>query len=793
MSQLEWNELDEKAVKVAKILAADAVEKVGNGHPGSAVSLAPAAYLLFNKVMNLNPADTTWRGRDRFILSIGHSSVTQYIQLYLTGAGLELDDLKALRTYGSLTPGHPEYAHTKGVEITTGPLGQGISSAVGFAMAQRFEKATLEPIKSNNGSAFDHFVYTITGDGCLQEGVSAEAASLAGVHKLGNIIMIWDDNRITIEGDTKVAFQEDVLKRYEAYGWDVSSVDWTNGGTEYKEDVHALYDAIEAAKRVTDKPSLIRLSTLIAWPTPGKTGSASSHGSKLGTEAVAGLKSVLGFDPNKTFEVPNEVIEYTRNQAAEKARDAVRLYNEQISMWKINNSDKVALFDRLYNQGPAGKPNQPKAKLGALPDGLDAVIDAAARSFEAGKDVATRAASGTVINEIAKIMPEFWGGSADLAGSNNTTIKDALSFGPSSATTADWKCTEGGRVIHFGIREHAMGQIVNGIVLSGNTRVFGGTFFQFADYMRDSARIAALQGIPSVFVWTHDSIAVGEDGPTHQPVEHLTAMRSIPGFNVARPADGAETAYCWLKTLQTYNNPTGLILSRQNLENLPHYVDGAGFADAKGAVKGGYILLETGPNKGTIVDGQYANVSQTENAEGQTPGIPDVIIIATGSEVSLAVIAAQSLGNKGITARVVSMPSIEWFEEQTASYKESVLPSSVRARVSVEAGIALSWHKYLGDAGEAVSLEHFGASGDPVVLYKEFGITSEAVEEAANKSIEKAAGTANGTIVEVIKEVIVEKIVEVPAEVPVTVATDNKADEPAKSSGSVWDNIKVVD
>ncbi|GHT81782.1 transketolase [Actinomycetota bacterium] len=707
MSNIEWCELDDRAVKVAKVLAADAVEKVGNGHPGTAISLAPVAYTLYQKFLKFDPKDPTWRGRDRFVLSIGHSSLTQYIELYLADAGLELEDLKHFRTYGSLTPGHPEYSHTKGVEITTGPLGQGLASAVGFCYAQRFEKGLFDP--EGKTDLFDNYTYVICGDGCLQEGLTNEASALAGLQKLGNLILIWDDNHITIEGDTKISFTEDVLKRYEALGWHTQAVDWTNGGTEYKEDTLELADAIENAKTVTDKPSIIRLTTLIAYPTPGKTGEESSHGSKLGTDAVRGLKEILGFCPEVDFPVDEEALAHSR-RVVESGAKLHADWDEKLAAWKAANPEQAALYARLYESGTPGKPNQPKKFLGALPTELDDVIKEYVKGLEVGATIATRNSSGQVINEIAKVLPEFWGGSADLAGSNMTTIKGAASFVPAENETEAWPdASPYGRVLHFGIREHAMGQIINGIELYGNTKSFGGTFFQFADYMRDSARIAALQGIPSVFVWSHDSIAVGEDGPTHQPIEHLAAMRAIPNFNVVRPADAAEVAYSWKKILNTQTAPTGLILSRQNVPNLPHGKD-AGFGCACAAQKGAYI---------------YKDVE----------GTPDVILIGTGSELSLAVEAAEQLAADGVKARVVSFPSIEWFEEQDADYKESVLPKAVRARVVVEAAIAQPWWKYLGDAGEAVTIETFGASGDPKTLYTELGVTTENVVAAAKKSI----------------------------------------------------------
>ncbi|GEL93596.1 transketolase [Cellulomonas composti] len=689
-----WTDLDVRAVDTVRVLAADAVEKVGNGHPGTAISLAPAAYLLYQNVMRHDPTDPAWLGRDRFVLSAGHSCLTQYIQLYLAGFGLELDDLQALRTWGSKTPGHPEYKHTTGVEITTGPLGQGLASAVGFAMAQRRERHLLDPEAAPGTSPFDHFTYVIASDGDLQEGVTSEASSIAGTQELGGLIVLWDDNHISIEGDTQIAFTEDVLARYEAYGWHVQFVDWTAGG-EYREDVDALAAAIEAAKAVTDKPSFIGLRTLIAWPTPGKTDDHSSHGSKLGTDAIRGLKELVGFDPDKTFEVAPEVIAHTRSLAA-RAAGARATWQKAFDAWAAANPDRLALLERLVAHE------------------LPADWEQALPVFPAGKSVATRAASGEVLSAIADELPELWGGSADLAGSNNTTMKGQPSFLPAHRSTHEFAGDEGGRTLHFGIREHGMGAILSGITLHGLTRAYGGTFLQFADYMRGSVRLASLMGVPSIYVWTHDSIGLGEDGPTHQPVEHLTALRAIPGLTIVRPADANETAQAWKATLEHRDGPVGLILTRQNVPTFPRGEDG--FAPADGVAKGAYVLLEA------------------------STGAPDVILIGTGSEVQLAVQARETLEAAGIATRVVSAPSLEWFAAQDAAYRESVLPAAVRARVSVEAGIALSWHRIVGDAGRSVSLEHFGASADAETLYREFGITAEAVVAAAHESLAAVRG-----------------------------------------------------
>ncbi|PKQ33160.1 MAG: transketolase [Actinobacteria bacterium HGW-Actinobacteria-11] len=694
MSELQWDEIDRRAVDTARILAADAVEKVGNGHPGTAMSLAPAAYLLYQRVLRHDPTDTDWLGRDRFILSVGHSSLTQYVQLYLGGFGLELDDLKALRTWGSLTPGHPEYGHTKGVEITTGPLGQGLASAVGFAYAARYERGLFDPEAAAGTSPFDHFVYVIAGDGDLQEGVTSEASSLAGHQQLGNLIAIYDSNQISIEDDTNVAFTEDVAKRYESYGWQVQVVDWKKTG-EYVEDVAELNAAIEAAQGETSKPSLIILKTIIGWPSPGKQNSGKIHGSALGADELAATKKVLGFDPDQNFVVADEVIAHTRGLAA-RAAEARAAWQESFDAWASANPEKKALLDRLEAQ------ELPADITGALP------------VFESGKEVSTRAASGQVINALAAELPELWGGSADLAESNLTTIKDAPSFIPTEWSTHEWSGNPYGRVLHFGIREHAMGAIVNGIVLHGPTRAFGGTFLIFSDYMRPAVRLAALMDIPSVFVWTHDSVALGEDGPTHQPIEQLATLRAIPNFTVVRPADANETSAAWLEILRRHGGPAGIALTRQNIpvfERGDGAASGDVFASADNASKGAYVLAEA------------------------PSGTPDVIIIATGSEVQLAVGAREALAAEGVNVRVVSAPSLEWFHEQDEAYRESVLPASVTARVSVEAGSVLGWREIVGDRGRSIGIDHFGASADYKTLFEKFGITTEAVIAAARETI----------------------------------------------------------
>ncbi len=697
MAALSWDELDKKAVDTARVLAADAVEKVGNGHPGTAMSLAPAAYLLYQKVMRHDPSDTHWVGRDRFILSAGHSSLTQYVQLYLGGFGLELDDIKSLRTWGSKTPGHPEYGHTDGVEITTGPLGQGISSAVGFAYAQRFERGLFDPDAADGESPFDHYTYVIAGDGDLQEGVSAEASSLAGHQQLGNLIAIYDSNQISIEDDTNIAFTEDVAARYEAYGWHVQTVDWKKTG-EYVEDVQALYDAIIAAQGERDKPSLIILKTIIGWPSPKKQNTGKIHGSALGAEELAGLKEVLGFDPAESFVVADEVIAHTR-QLVERGKAARAEWQKGFDAWAAANPDKKALFDRI--------------EAGVLPEGVEDALPV----FEAGKDLSTRAASGKVLGALGAVIPELWGGSADLAESNLTTIEGAKSFVPPQWSTHEWTGDQYGRVLHFGIREHAMGAILNGIALHGNTRAFGGTFLIFSDYMRPAVRLAALMKVPSIFVWTHDSVALGEDGPTHQPIEQLTTLRAIPDLDIVRPADANEVAWAWKTILERRENPAGIALSRQNLPV---------FARGEGAAEGDVLAAASYTAKGAYVLAEAPN------------GTPDVILIATGSEVQFALEAREQLKAEGVNARVVSFPSQEWFAEQDEAYRESVLPASVTARVSVEAGLALTWAPYLGAHGRSVSIEHFGASADYKTLYREFGITTEAVVQAAKDSIAAA-------------------------------------------------------
>ncbi len=695
MSKLEWTDLDQRAVDTARVLAMDAVQKVGNGHPGTAMALAPVAYTLFQKVMRHNPANPDWAARDRFVLSCGHSSITLYTQLFLAGFGLELDDLKSLRTWGSKTPGHPEHGHTAGVETTTGPLGQGVANAVGMAMAARRERGLFDPDAAPGESPFDHQVYAICSDGDLEEGVSAEASSLAGHQQLGNLTLIYDDNDISIEGDTDIAFSEDVAARYEAYGWHVQRIDWTHGGKEYREDPQQLWDALEQARRVTDRPSFISLRTIIAWPAPHAQGTGKAHGSALGEEEVAATKKILGFDPTQTFEIDDEVLAHTR-AAVERGKRAEAAWQEQFDAWAKRFRQRHDVYERMRTR--------------TLPAGWDDALP----SFDADpKGVATRKASGAVLSAIAPALPELWGGSADLAESNNTTPNGEPSFIPQALSTKDFSGDEYGRVLHFGIREHAMGSIMNGIALHGGTRVYGGTFLVFSDYMRPAVRLAALMQLPVTYVWTHDSIGLGEDGPTHQPVEHLAALRAIPGLDVVRPADANETVAAWKAVLEHTDRPAGLALTRQNVPTFPRGTDtdGQRWAGTEDVARGGYVLID---------------------AAG---GEPDVILIGTGSEVQLAVEARTALAEKGISARVVSMPCREWFDAQEQAYRDAVLPPAVRARVSVEAGIAQGWRDVVGDAGRIVSLEHFGASADFATIFRQFGITAEAVALAAEQSI----------------------------------------------------------
>ena len=694
-----WSDLDVRAVDTVRLLAADAVQKVGNGHPGTAMSLAPLAYLLYQNVMTHDPSDPTWLGRDRFVLSAGHSSLTQYIQLYLSGYGLTLDDLKSLRTWGSLTPGHPEVHHTTGVEITTGPLGSGLASAVGMAMAQRRQRGLFDPAAKPGTSPFDHRVYVIASDGDMQEGVSHEACALAGHQELGNLTLVYDANQISIEDDTDIAFSEDVAARFAAYGWHVVEVDWRKDadGATYVEDVDELLAAIRSGEKVTDKPTLVVLHTIIAWPAPTKQNTGKSHGSALGDAEVSATKELLGFDPKKSFTVEPAVLRHAR-EVGKRGKTARREWEKGFKAWRKANPERAELLDRVV----AGQP--PKGLARALP------------TFPADeKGLATRAASGKVLAALADVMPELWGGSADLAESNNTTMEGQPSFIPTGKQTREWKGGPYGRTLHFGIRENGMGMILNGIALEGLTRPYGGTFLVFSDYMRPAVRLAAIQQVPVTYVWTHDSIGLGEDGPTHQPIEHLAALRAIPGLDVVRPADANETAAAWAQILSRHDGPAALCLTRQAVPTF----DRKKLGKASGVAKGAYVLVE-------------------ESRAGR----PDVIIIATGSEVQLAVAAAERLEKSKIATRVVSMPCREWFERQTRGYQDKVLPPSVRARVSVEAAVSMGWHDIVGDAGRSVSIEHFGASADYQTLYREFGITTEAVVKAAKDSIKAASHAA---------------------------------------------------
>lgn len=679
--------MDRRTVATIRALAMDAVQRAGNGHPGTAMALAPAAYLLFQRFLRHDPSDPDWLGRDRFVLSCGHSSLTLYIQLFLSGYGLELSDLEAFRTAGSLTPGHPEHGHTVGVETTTGPLGQGIATAVGMAMASRYQRGLLDPTAPWGFSPFDHRVWVIASDGDLEEGISGEASSLAGVQRLGNLTVIWDDNHISIEGDTGVAFNEDVIERYESYGWNVHYVGMTPDGDI---DVLALAGALQAATSQQERPTFIAMRSTIAWPAPHARNSSKAHGAALGADEVAATKEVLGLDPGKNFQIPSGVLENARG-VVERGKELHREWDQSFAAWRANHPEQAELLDRLLAR--------------RLPEGLSDVLP----KFEAGTSIATRAASGKVINAIAAAMPEFWGGSADLAESNNTTIEGGLSFLPAGSGLKD--SSPYGRIIHFGIREHAMGAILNGIALEGLTRPFGGTFLVFSDYMRGSVRLAALMQTSVVYVWTHDSVGLGEDGPTHQPIEHLWSLRGIPGLAIVRPADGNETAQAWLETLRR-GTPTGLILSRQGLP----VIDRSTHAPATDTARGAYVL-----------------------AEASAPA--KAILIATGSEVQVALAAKDILEGEGTPTRVVSAPCLEWFDDQDQAYRASVLPDTAAVRVAVEAGATYGWWKYLGPRGAVVGIDHFGASADGALLLKEFGITADAVA-ASVRTLIAAGGTS---------------------------------------------------
>ena len=696
--KLEWTELDQKAVDTIRVLAMDAVQKVGNGHPGTAMSLAPAAYLLFQRFLRHDPTDPGWAGRDRFVLSCGHSSLTLYIQLYLSGYGLQIEDLQSLRTWGSLTPGHPEHGHTVGVETTTGPLGQGVGNAVGMAMAARRERGLLDPDTAAGESPFDHMIWCFASDGDIEEGVTSEASSLAGTQRLGNLVLLYDDNHISIEDDTSIALSEDTVARYGAYGWHTQRVDWLEGSGSYDENVQALGAAFEAARQETERPSFISLRTIIGWPAPNAQNTGKAHGSALGDDEVAATKKMLGFDPGKTFDVDPEVLAHAR-KVVERGREDHAGWNEKFTAWAEANSDGKALLERMQDR--------------RLPDGWTEALP----QFPADeKGMATRKASGEVLTAIVPVLPELWGGSADLAESNNTTPKGEPSFLPEDRQSKMFQGGPYGRVLHFGIREHAMASILNGIALHGGTRPYGGTFLVFSDYMRPAVRLAAIMQLPVTYVWTHDSIGLGEDGPTHQPVEHLAALRAIPGLDVVRPADANETAVAWRTILEHTDRPAGLCLTRQDVPTWDRSV----YEPAEGTKYGGYILADAS-------DGQ-----------------PQVVLIGTGSEVQLAVAARETLEAEGTPTRVVSMPCVEWFNQQDAAYRQRVLPSGVKARVSVEAAVPQGWREIVGDAGEIVALDHFGASAAHTVLYEQFGFTPDRVVAAAHASLERV-GVITGT------------------------------------------------
>jgi transketolase len=677
----DWTDLDKRAVDTIRVLAAEAVQNTGNGHPGTAMSLAPVAYALFQRVMRHDPADPDWIGRDRFVLSAGHSSLTLYLQLFTAGYGLEIEDIENLRKWGSLTPGHPEHGHTRGVEMTTGPLGQGLSSAVGMAMAARRERGLFDPDAPQGESPFDHQIYVIASDGDIEEGVTSEASSLAGHQRLGNLTVIYDDNKISIEDDTTIALSEDTAKRYESYGWHVQVV-------ESGENVTGILEALENAKAETERPSFILLRTIIGFPAPTKMNTGKAHGAALGDDEVAAVKKILGFDPEKKFVVEPEVLAHSR-AVIQRGEQAKAEWQPKFDAWAQANPERKELLDRLLAR--------------ELPEGWAAKLP----TWEPDpKGVATRKASGEVLNALSDVLPELWGGSADLAESNNTTMKGADSFGPADTSTKEWNAQPYGRTLHFGVREHAMGAILNGIALHGPTRPYGGTFLVFSDYMRPSVRLGSLMKTSAIYVWTHDSIGLGEDGPTHQPIEHLAALRAIPGLTIVRPGDANETAAAWKATLERPDGPVGLALTRQNLPVLEG-------TDAEGVAKGGYVLADA------------------------SDGEPRVVLIATGSELQIAVEARKVLEADGVATRVVSMPSVEWFDVQDEGYRNQVIPPAVRARVSVEAGIAQPWYRFVGDAGECVSIEHYGASADYQTLYREFGFTTEAVVDAARRSLQR--------------------------------------------------------
>jgi len=663
-------ELDELCVQTVRFLAADAVQKANSGHPGMPIGMAPAAFVLWDRHMRHNPANPRWHNRDRFVLSAGHGSMLLYALLYLTGYDMSLDELKNFRQWAGKTPGHPEYAPEYAVEVTTGPLGQGISNAVGMAVAQKY----LAGYFNRDGfTLLDYKVYTIAGDGCLAEGVSSEASSLAGHLGLNNLIVIYDDNHITIDGDTRLAFTEDTAARYKAYGWNVLIVEGDGN------DMAAFEKALTAAKNEKDRPTIIKLRTHIAYGSPNLQDSEKAHGSPLGDDEIRLMKQNFGWDPEKTFHVSQEVLTHMR-KALTRGEQAETAWNK--------------MFDEYAGQFPDLARQFRDAAAGRLPVKLDRILP----HFEADSSLATRKASGKVLDALMPKLPLMLAGSADLTPSNNTRFAGAQDF---------QKDRPHGTYIHYGVREHAMGAIINGISVSGLARAYGGTFLVFSDYMRPAVRVAALSKYPSIFVFTHDSIGLGEDGPTHQPVEQLASLRAIPDLIVIRPADANETAQAWKFALEYRDGPVSLLLSRQNLPVL----DQEKYSPATNLAKGAYVLKAVQK--------------------------PDVLLLASGSEVSLALSSAEGLAKDGTSAQVVSMPCWELFEKQDRAYIDSVLPPGVKARVAVEAGVEQGWSKWLGDNGIFVGMSTFGASAPGKVCFEKFGITVDNVVKAARNSIAK--------------------------------------------------------
>ena len=685
--------MDNRAADAARVLAMDAVEEAGNGHPGTAMALAPLAHLLYRYVLRHDPANPEWLGRDRLILSCGHASMLLYSQLYLNGYDLTLDDLRSFRKFESRTPGHPEFRHTAGVEMTTGPLGQGVSTSVGVALGARYLRNLLDPRAPKGESPFDHRTFVIASDGDLQEGVASESASLAGHQKLSNLVIIWDDNRISIDGETWRSFGEDTVARYETYGWQTYEIPMLPSGDVDSRTLLATLSSLESEQ---EKPVFIRLQTIIAYPAPKARDTAAAHGAPLGASEVAQTKQALGYDPAKSFDIPQDVLAYTR-QSLSRGADLFAQWQAKMLVWRQANPESARLFDRLATGGlPAGFTE-------GWPD------------FKATDSMSTRKASGEVLQVLAQKLPELWGGSADLTESNSTALKGATVALPEVRESPIVAGPEG-RYVHFGVREHAMAAALNGAALSGLLRPFGGTFLIFSDYQRPAIRLAAIMGVRSTFVWSHDSIGLGEDGPTHQPVEQLWSLRAIPSLDVIRPADATETAVCW-QTLIERNRPCGIALTRQNVP----VIEREGHAPAAGAARGGYVVAPI---------------------EAEQSTTPDVLLMATGSEVHLALTARQMLAKEKINAWVISLPCLEWFAEQTTDYQDSVLPPKVRARVSIEAGSTLGWFKYLGSFGIAIGVDDFGASGAPEKIYQRFGLTPNNIVAQAKKSIQAASSGA---------------------------------------------------